>query len=170
MADRLALKKWLSPELRQLDNYNRETHTMQVSDDIQSNYFNLSDKSTSIPVETLAFNKQFVAAGSGSTEIIFDSGSGFAKFGAKTLIISADGVVQVEIKREDEAGGLGAGAAIIDVDMVAGEKLVIPFGFGDKIQAGRDPVDNKVYRLVATLTGAGTAKITASGPAVLPAA
>ena len=164
MAERIA-EKYKTPEARGNESYNRGHHAAQVSDDIVDNAALLTGKCTFEPINTL---EKFTATASGGSAIIFDSsaankfGKAINLFDVKTLTISSDSVATVEIKVEDEAGGLGAGTAIYTFFMNENQTITVPFGFGDKLQAGIIPPSVLPFRLVVT-TDSGDAAVTASG-------
>jgi len=164
MAERLA-EKYKTPEARGNESYNRGSHAAQVSDDVADNAALLTGKCTFEPIKTI---EKFTAIASTGSAIIFDSsdvntfGRAITLFDVKTLTISSDSIATVEIKVEDESGGLGAGAAIYTFFMAANQTITVPFGFGDKLQAGVIAPDLTVFRLVVT-TSAGDVSVTASG-------
>lgn len=166
MAERLA-EKYKSPEARGDEAYNRGSHAAQVSDDIVDNAAELTGKSTFEPIKTL--EKFTVTAATGSA-VIFDSNkvNKFSKditlFNVKTLTISSSAIATVEIKVEDEAGGVGAGTPIYTFFMAANQTITVPFGFGDKLQAGIIAPSTLPFRLTVT-TSAGSVFVTASGHA-----
>jgi len=166
MAERIA-EKYKTPEARGNESYNRGSHAAQVSDDVVDNAALLTGKCTFEPIKTL---EKFTAIASGGSAIVFDS-SAVNKFGrpitlfdVKTLTISSDTAATIEIRVEDEAGGLAAGTPIYTFFMAADQTITVPFGFGDKLQAGVIAPDPTVFRIVVTTSsGSGDVAVTASG-------
>ena len=163
MVDRLALSKFLSPELREQDSYNRDAHAWQMVDDITSNYANVTGQSTSSLPSAPSAIANFIATSAAAPVVVFDSASGWNLFKIKTLVVSSDAISQVDLIIEDESGGVGAGTPFITLFMAANSTEVVPFAFGDKAIAGLLS-DGITYRLVATAS-AGNASVTASGQA-----
>jgi len=166
MADRLA-EKYKSPEVRGDESYSRGSHAAQVSDDVLDNRALLTGKCTFKPLKTV---EQFTATAAVGSTVIFDSaslnkfGDAITLFNVKTLTISSDVVSTVEIIVEDEAGGVGVGTPIYTFFMAANQTIVVPFGFGDKLQAGVIAPSDLPFQL--TVTGsAGNVWVTASGQA-----
>lgn len=164
MVDRIA-EIYKTPEVRGNESYNRGSNAQQVSDDIADNLSLQTGKCTFEPIKTL---ETFTAIAVAGSVVIFDSsdvnkfGKAITLFEVKTLTISSSAIATVEIKVEDEAGGLGAGAAIYTFFMDANQTIVVPFGFGDKLQGGVIAPSSTVFRIVAT-TSLGNASVTASG-------
>jgi len=168
MAERLSHKKHTSPEDRGVDTHNIEEHSQQVTDAMRANYNLLTGKNTFPDVST---NESYTAIQNGAGSVAIVDSSSVNKFGivavffdVKTMTISVDTADIIEIHQElESAGAAGSGTVVHTFYMAANTTVVVPFAFGDRLQAGDILLNGGFSRISVTKAGAGNVSVTVSG-------
>lgn len=165
MADRLSHKKHTSPEDRGVDTHNIAEHSQQVSDAMRANYNLLSGKCSLVDVASNeSYTEDVVVESLAIVDIasVNLAGKLIKFFSVKTITISVTAATIVTIHQELESVADGAGPVKYTFNMDALDTIVIPFGFGDNLQAGDLLNSGDAFKLSVT-NSAGIASVTMSG-------